>query len=93
MLGYEVADNRVGHRLRGLHARLAVTLHLDDVTLLAGEGGRERIEIRLARRPKRRASRGELHRGRRDGLVLVELANRVAECIGAGAGIARHLVR
>src|ERR1700730_10464195 len=88
MLGYEVAYNRIGHRLRGLDARLAVALDFDDVALLARERGRQRIEVRLGRGRKGCESRSELHRSRGDGLVLVEIAYGVAKRIGTGAGIA-----
>ncbi len=79
MLDYEVANNCVGHRLRGLHPGAALALHFDDVTLLAGElSWLTSSRSDFACRPKRRASRSKRNRRRGYRLVLIQIAYRVA---------------
>src|ERR1700722_16018411 len=87
MLGDQVTDDRVGHRLRGLDAATAVALHLDDVSLLAAQLGGNVIQISFSLGPEDGAARSEGNGGRGDGLVLVEIAYRAIERGGAVAGV------
>src|ERR1700679_936759 len=59
VFGDEIADNGISHRLRGLYAAAAVSLHLDDVSLFASQGSGQCVKVRFAGWAEGRTSCGE----------------------------------
>jgi len=83
LFGHQVAGDRVRHGLRRLHAAAAEALDLNDVTLLTGKLRGQFVQISLPLRSKGRATRREFDVDRGHLLVLIQIADRTLQSIGA----------